>query len=546
MFQSKYRICPVKISSLTLALLGLTACGEGTLNSTPPAELKVVSSNPVSNATKVGIDKTITINFSESLNPATVSSANFMLMPGDSGMTEMDMSEMDDMGEMDHSQLMSDMGDMSVIPGEVTCDYSAGTNECTTIKFTPKMSLAYGQQYHIMVHDVETSSGQTFSGEHVVPVEFTTAFVMRTERERNLNNDDRYRKSSYSIGTDFTTGRPIRIQRIDSDNKTTDTRMTQYNVSVGNSGRSGDIRYVKNSASEIDRYSYRLIENGRMVATVNFNAAGDDGLWGTEDDLISSFTVRGEDHGAHRLTTSYRAADAVAVSPLALNALKANTSFSVSRASLSFYDMSNGQPRLSKSIRFRNFGANGIMDINMQGNKTSVFDDDIDEYQVYEYDPVHKTRLARKEYEAEDNLSLNFDGTDILSGYRIYRTASAAAGNAAGMLRIAEVTYRDAGNDGLWYNVDGFSPNAEDDNNVRDYELNFYCNDALYGRYEKFEIEVDAESDNRISNGSTINTLLASLEPTLLNYCQSAKPTLSGLGITGDDTLEDIDTSEIF
>jgi hypothetical protein len=328
-------------------------------------------------------------------------------------------------------------------------------------------------------------------------MEFTTAYVMETKSERNLHDPSRTRITETNYQSGGFAQRPIRLSRKVTTQSTGQVQMTYYNQTVGQ--RQVDVRLKPgmglvgfnsaNAAAEIDSYTYMLMEGGKMAGMVMVSGAGADTQWGTTDDLVSSYTVRGEEHGTHRLTASYRAATPVAVNPLTIAALKAAPGFTMRRATLGFFEVvpPSNAPRLKKQIQFTSFGANNKMDIDMSGNKAQPFDDVIDEYVVYEYNGQHGARSARKEYEGA-NLTLT--EADTLTGYRVYKTANDPSfGNAVGMLRVGEITYSSVppGTASV-----AISPQVEDTLLVKEIELNFYCKDTTTfsgGAYESFEIE---------------------------------------------------------
>lgn len=559
-----------KVALATVIAVGLSACGEGQVTD-PSVTLQVVNLSP-NKITDVGIGEVFEMTFSQALDPTTVNQQNIMLMPGDSGMPGMDdMSNTDAMGNMDHSAGMTGMDIQSAIPTNVQC---LDQSNCITVQLAPKMSLAYGQQYHVMVHNsLKTRSGKSVKGitasnlhaQHGVAMAFTTAFVVETETERNIEqkstNPQRYRKSNFTYveSIDPVTGarKVVRDTRLDTDSNNA-AKLTKYNSAVG--GRFADVRYVDSNGSTIDRYSYKLPGAGNV--TVVFDGPGGDGQWGLgNDDTIRSFTIRHSQHGTHHITESYRASSASVQEPqvLTLASLKAlvNNGFEMSGANLMFMEAGpSGAPRMKKSIRFRNYGDNGVMDIiGANGNANLGSDDNVREYQVYDYDPVHGTRIGRTEYELDDAVAGSFtldEKRDTPTSYRIYRYASDNVfGIAKGMLRVAEVTYSNPGSDLAWYYDPVKWPNAqinaEDDNAIREIELNFYCNDQTAGLYEKYEVEVKLNGVVGIGAYSNVTQFLAAKESTLANNCFTT-PTQSYIndvvGLSGG-TVSDLKTSDV-
>ncbi len=135
----------------------LVGCGQGDAGG-GGATLRVVSSSPMNGATSVSIDQPFVIEFAEGLFPASLE-GNIMLMPGASDAAGMDKMNMGTGDVMDHTNM--DNSNMVAIPGTAVCDNSVP--DCKKIKFTPLMSLAWGQKYHIMVHQLRTATGKVLT-----------------------------------------------------------------------------------------------------------------------------------------------------------------------------------------------------------------------------------------------------------------------------------------------------------------------------------------------------------------------------------------------
>ena len=482
----------------------LVGCGQGDAGG-GGATLRVVSSSPINGATSVAVDQPFVMEFAEGVQPASLA-GNIMLMPGASDAAGMDKMNMGTGDVMDHAG--TDMSNMAAIPGTAVCDTTVP--DCKKIKFTPLMSLAWGQKYHIMVHQLKTAAGKDLNGLNAVKLEFTTAYVVETKSERNVHlstTSPEYQLTKTEYKNNGNGQRPTRDYQMTSQGSQPAT-YTYYNVNLGSrtgvdirlqTGKTDRPNTIQNDDTVVRSYTLPVKNAaGKVVAAIIYKGRGGDGQWGTSDDLASSFTLRNEDHATHRLNSSYKAtATAGTLIPIVSEeALKAavattNSPWESSGASLGFFQTQpSGAPRLLKQIRFSSLGANKELDIDANGNKKATSDDNIREYQVYEYNE-HGSRSARKEYTAPESgatgtsgLSLNeTTDTAFLTGYRVYKTANDIAfGNAVGMLRVAEITYA-SGN---------FSdPLKENDFAVKDYELNFYCRQtANEGAYEKYEIEV--------------------------------------------------------
>lgn len=538
----------------------LVGCGEGdTGGAAASPKLAVVSSTPLNMATGVAIDQPLVIEFAEGVQEASLN-GTIMLMPGTSSMAGMEGMNMGAGDVMDHSGM--DMSNMAAIPGAVSCDTTVP--DCKRIKFTPLMSLEWGQQYHIMVHKLRSKSGREFSGLDAVQLGFTTAFVVETKSERSLPslNNPNYRLTETQYEPNGTGQRPKRVYR--KETKNNQATYTLYNQTLGD--RTGvDVRLnpgVPNTSfnstqtddTVVSRYTLPVRDTaGKLVGAIIYKDRGRDLKWGTADDLASSFTLRNEDHATHRLNSSFKAKAASGtsiptVSLAALQAAKASPDWESSGASLGFFQIqTSGAPRLMKQIRFGSLGANKELDIDASGNKKPSSDDVIRDYHVYEYTGLHGSRSARKEYtspETGPGLTLT-ESSDLesLSGYRVYKTATEAQyfGNAVGMLRIAEITYAS----GNFANIA-----LENSYSVKDFELNFYCRQSAGdGAYEKYEIEV--KSIDGTLGGGAQNTEFPNVQieqklgPQSGN-CSLAptQATVTGIGLTG--TLQDIDENTRF
>lgn len=527
----------------------LVGCGEGDAGGSGVSPtLAVTSSTPANRATGVAVDQPFSIEFAENVLAASLD-GNIVLMPGASGMEGMENMNMGPNDVMDHSGM--DMSAMASIPGTATCD-PIGAADCKKIKFTPLMSLEWGQKYHVMVHNLKTKSGKTFNLPHLLPLEFTTAFVVETKSEQNLPvGSPNYRKTETTYQDNGTGQRPTRLTRVVTSG--TQSTVTLYNQTLGD--RTGvEVRLNQGqltlpSSNQMDdivvsRYTLPVRDTkGKLAASITYKGRGLDNRWGTADDLASSFTLRNEDHLTHRLTSSFKATaaagtaiSAATVAQLLLEKTKP-AAWESSGASLGFFEIQATRPRLIKEIRFATLGANKELNIDINGNKEAGSDDVINEYRVYQYNQ-HGVRSARKEYENAAGLTLN-ETSDAasLSGYRVYKTANdqLAFGNATGMLRVAEITYS---------GVTAQNITNEDSLAVKDYEMNFYCRpNVLDGAYEKYEIEV--KPNGTTLGGNNTNTTFpnaqveAYLAPNGTN-CNTVPNAsyLSGMGLLG--AIQDI------
>ena len=515
------------IIAASAAVLVIAACGTSEPEPTQRT-LTITSSSPINNQDGVKIDKTVSITFREALDQTTVTASNILLMPGSammhmSGMEDMDMEGVT--GEMDHTGVVDTMADSAgAITGQVSCDAS-----CTTITFQPHMHLDPGTMYHIMLHGVRSKAGGTFTGTHVVPLQFTTMYNLRVKRDVYKNNQvDQVRNFDWNKDA----VPPKLKQEVRTYNSEAGVqRYTVYNQLLPG-GRTVSAYYDKgqyvfgNPASGLRYYRFDMTEGGKVVAHVTFNGPGQNGTWGDGDDTVSSWSDHNHDHGAHRVIRTYRTTS-TSETWSSYDQMASNANFKLRRASLAIYD---NNERIMKTVRFSDLGPDNMPNVDASGNPTANSNDTVTEYRIYEYDPTHGRRIARREYDAPEGGSLTFNpNNDVLSGYRAYKNI--------GMHRAIEVTYTGAGNDGQFLD-DPSTPgvNEEDDNTIRDYEVEYYCNNA-----RAFQLEINPGADGRIGNFQNISALMSAAENSIMNYCNPSPPSMP---LSGDDFLKEIDFYE--
>ena len=280
----------------------LLSCGGGEVAPSGPKTLTLVSANPAAGSFSVPVNiLLIQIQVEEALDPALINRDTVHLMPG------MDMNH-------ESVGIADGMSHGNAAPGEINTSADAIEGnvwfdvETRTIHFEPSKILDHGMSYHIRIHDVlvankplvrdERDSSQN---EAVIEINFTTAHAH--EILRTTFNKEGV-QTSHTVYTIVNNKR----SRQDQYGKEGELKSTiEYGQTFPGTSNLRDVRIHRNPQGEIVGYNADLIENGVVIAHLRANEAGLDTVWGTADDLYSSYWDHKHEHLTHDITRNYRA-----------------------------------------------------------------------------------------------------------------------------------------------------------------------------------------------------------------------------------------------
>jgi hypothetical protein len=520
--------------------------------------LVIVDSEPKPRAHGVPIDQIIKLQLSEALNAEAVEKDRIILSP--LGSNE---------AEVNNDDNSVPINNKLAIPASLSC---VDKNNCIAIEIEPLQALEFGETYSVQVKGLPLLIDNIQQDSYISITTFTTSFIGVTSREFNLNSLNRYRRYSYQyqvtgLETDFPYLSLEKRFQYESPATSSASGLRVYN------SEELDVAPVRvtydggiEAEQTIKNYRYRIRVGEKLIGGVDFSDPGVDAKWGTSDDLIDDFYLGLNIEASRSKLTEYyspvaddkRMPEGESLNSDNLKSLVMAGSYGLRSAILQHIGKDElNRDRLIAYIRYGTnqqglaYGENGAVDLDSYGLPAAGNDDNIIEYQVYTYDSETGVRRSRTEYSSvEIDQVLSFDpDQDAPTGFRRYVYADdEMLGTLSNRLRLAEIAYKAAGEDGVWQNSTEH-PQAEDDNIVRDIELRFICRHPEKGWYPKYEIEIDLDNSGDstfIGQQKNIEEFLALHQSELIKEdCdQINKPSQSiinaAFGFTDQQELEDL------
>ena len=429
--------------------LFILSCGQGDVAPPkPPATLTFTSSNieHIINEVPQSIVE-LSIQVEENLDPATVNAANVHLMPGQGENHSRIVTE-NDGDPLDPSlpipvidpvtSIDSPTEAMHAVEGIVR--YEEATR---SIIFRPLTPLREGATYHLRIHDVQLTDGRKVNIEPkdadgnekgVIQFNFRVARAYDVLHTRFSNTPESTVNSYVTLNV---VNDAVTTRKHYKANGELKFRL-DYNYTF-NSGRVAKSLYQKPDG-EILLYYYDLIENGVVTASIRATDAGADGVWGNDDDLITSWSEPRQQHLSHFVTHHYSLVDRNQTTTWLG---KDNPAFKLR----SVYLTENAGPVFQhRNIFYKDLGANGVIDADPVTNEIILGDDTVSLWHKADFVNGKRVRSwSFKGSNAPENLGIDgmlFTEDDVASGLTVFEYYPEVANSpTSGLLKKATAYY---------------------------------------------------------------------------------------------------------
>lgn len=406
-----------------------TACGVGDPTGIEPAthkaSLEIISSFPSDGATDVPISTSqIIVQFSEPLDVGSLDDTHIHLMPGDGNLVHSDTSSNNDNSQNDNKLIDDYDLQTDIIPGQIY--YDAQTS---TLHFTPSTQLNHGTKYHLRAQNLRLQSGiELEDGKDTIMFTFTTAHLMEAQRiyyrkDRNGNMSPGVRQKYF-----YQSNKNLdRLEIYDGNNNISKT--IRYNVPLPGGIIADSAVYL--SDNSIQSYSNDLRDEfGLVIAHGKFTDPGRDGVWGNDNDLLSSFTENNHLFNGHYVSTRF------AIKPELLqqgiNAFQWDDRQGNYVMSSLILTEHRGPEFDHRLIIYKSPGLNGIIDFDEQGTPAPI-DDMISYWIKKDFDP--KTGLRIRSWNMEGNYDHQTNEIDPLKNAQLFTDQNA-------VISLAYYTYK--------------------------------------------------------------------------------------------------------
>ena len=370
---------------LVLSAVVLQACGEGTTGS-KPMSLTFVSSNLdiYPDVVPHNIDS-IEIKVAENLDPNSVNVDTVHLMVGDSN--GHNHSALDSVADASNPSGDTDgtafdptdpnstpfdgtdvVGVTDTIEGLVW--FNSATN---SIHFEPLKPLEAGTTYHIRIHNVKLADGTKISviprlnaeDIGVVQYQFTTTHLHEVLRVRYDKDGNESAYVTFSVENNA-----LKERRQYNREKQLQL-ILQYNVSLPPPSTRIATRVYRNPEGDITQYDYDIVENGVVTKSLRIKDAGADLVWGTDDDLLISWSEKNQQHLGHTISKTYTLIDK---SQMVAWSGENTPGFQLRTIYLEEHAGPNFEHR---DVFYKSLGNNGEIDVDPVTQDLTVFDDNI-------------------------------------------------------------------------------------------------------------------------------------------------------------------------
>lgn len=436
----------IQIMKLSLLLLSTLAfivqgCGSGTLSTSNPPTLTFVSSNLEQYGELIPVNiANIQIQVEEDINPVSIGNENVHIMPG-KGHTSTDQSLLDGDQSTTHPVESADPSSkFDTVEGNVWFD---ATNK--TINFQPKRPLSAGVTYHLRIQNVELADGRkvdiktppegTETG--VIEFSFSTSHIHEI---LEIRYDKDGNETSY---VSFNVQNNTRTTRYQYDKLKKRTLTLEYNSTLPAPSTRVAKKVFRDGENNIAYYDYDFVENDVVIAEVRFKNPGDDGLWGTDDDLASSWSKRNLSHISHSVTKNYMLENRSVMVPWT----GVDSPGFVLRTT--YLEEHGGANFGHRNIFYRDLGANGEIDIDPITNELTVIDDNISLWYKRDFLDGKRIRSWSLKGVSSDTVvggegldNTLFTNDDVATGLTIYEYYPANGTSTAGLLKRTTNYYK--------------------------------------------------------------------------------------------------------
>lgn len=371
----------MRLISMATVTLGLFAAGcgggggktpSGGSNNPSLGTSGVASFVPANGARSVGLDQTITVNFSQPIDPATVSETTVRIIP-----------------VMDQSHIAMRLGGTEDAVEQVM-DNLVGPRVLSTtaqqVTFTPTEHLEYGMIYRIELSGLKSKTGTTLS---TASSTFNTLVNPRTKRVTYSNTGVLERTHIYEVNTATGMTSEMRVYLGSDTTVAPESRTVMMNATIPGLGGAAppipvfEVEYVGATAT-IKSYEAAIKEGTTIVAFGDYAGAGANLVWDQGDDVLSGYFTMSPEHGNHFVTTRFSATGNVPAAWSARN----TAAFTPRGIEMTERD---AMGRTLGQYIYSSIGADGI-DVDSSG-KPAPRNDVLIQYSVIERDPRTGERI---------------------------------------------------------------------------------------------------------------------------------------------------------
>lgn len=445
-----------------------------------------MTSVPANNATKVALDKPISIQFSEAVDPSSVTPSTVQVFPA-----VMDMGDMAGMMRMEDSTVEV----MTQVPGTVTASGS-------TVTFTPTEHLSNGRSYRVAIANVKNQAGTAT----VTPteIEFSTIRNPATQRIEYDTSSPGLIESRHVYENDPATGMMKTMTSYDAAGVVRSHEVMMPAQLPGPPPVEVMSITHSDTAGTIRDYEAEVAVEGSVMIHGEYDNPGVDGVWNKIDDLLEDFTETGPvgTGTTNWLSKRYRATAGSA--PWSAR----TTAFTWSSSDYTQRDPTTGrtirQVSYSSPDGLGGLGPNGVVDVGPTGEPAPI-DDVVVQYRATTRDlQGRRTQIRQFGSRGRDNAPIDprgpdgllFTPDDVLTELTVYTY------DAMGH-EILEVEYDGPGSDANW--------DTTADNTIDEYEVTNYTAAGIRNWVKEFTVGPDGRmqtADDILVEEETFDTTL--------------------------------------
>lgn len=295
----------MRLLSMAAATVGLLAVGcgggggktpSGGSNTPPLGNNSGATFVPANAAKSVGLDQVITINFSQPIDPATVSETTVKLIP-----------------VMDQSHMAMRLGGTEDAVEQVM-ENVIGPRVLNTagqqVTVTPTEHLEYGMTYRIELSGLKAKTGTALPA---ATSTFNTLVNPRTKRLTYSNTGVLERTHIYEVNTATGMTSEMRSYLGSDTNVAPESRTVMMNATIPGPGGAAppipvfEVEYVGATAT-IKEYEAAIKEGTSIVAFGDYDGPGANLVWDQVDDVLDGYFTMSPEHGNHFVTSRFSAA----------------------------------------------------------------------------------------------------------------------------------------------------------------------------------------------------------------------------------------------
>lgn len=412
----------LKLIALLCVFTQLISCGEGLKNKSQDIpSLTLVTSLPKSGVGYVPVNtSSIQIFIQESLNPQSVNNETVQLILDRQAAKATVDSSTHNIGTP-----VELVDPNSPIKGIVWFD-----SQKKIIHFEPDRPLQHGRPYIIRVKNVVLDDNRSVNSVNPdgtvnkpsIEIRFTTAHSHEILRKTFNKDGIQTSTTVYSV----INNKRSHMSQYGNSNELKGS--TEFGQSFPGVNHLINVQVSKDPVGKILSYNADYTENGVVIAHIRANDAGDDTVWGTADDLITSFWDHNHKHINHDITRNYRANTE---SRMAIWQGFNSPDFDLKLIILTEHSGPKFQHRY---VLYSTLGPNGDVDINPHTEDLQIIDDEISLWYKSEYSDGLRIRSwgmkGTGAGEGADNtLFTEDDIATALVTYEYYPTGHRLAGN---------------------------------------------------------------------------------------------------------------------